>query len=200
MPAALAVSSIVGSRPSSCSSFLETLRSLRHRLDHVDRDADGAGLVGDGPGDRLANPPGGVGARTCSRGGTRTCRPPASGRCCLPGSGRGSSGRGCGTSWRCDTTSRRLPPDRSRLASSYSAKRFFTISTRLRRPAGSSSVISIRSRSSFSRLARSSLAARWPFSSSICFSSSSMRDGDLLQLLHQRLDLLGADATVPRPA
>src|SRR5262249_13554351 len=31
-------------------------------LDHVDRDADGAGLVGDGPGDRLADPPGGVGA------------------------------------------------------------------------------------------------------------------------------------------
>ncbi len=30
-------------------------------LDHVHRDADGAGLVGDGAGDGLANPPGGVG-------------------------------------------------------------------------------------------------------------------------------------------
>ena len=32
-----------------------------HALDHVHRDADGAGLVGDGPGDRLADPPRGVG-------------------------------------------------------------------------------------------------------------------------------------------
>ncbi len=30
-------------------------------LDHVHRDADGAGLIGDGAGDGLANPPGGVG-------------------------------------------------------------------------------------------------------------------------------------------
>ena len=30
-------------------------------LDHVHRDADGARLVGDGAGDRLADPPGGVG-------------------------------------------------------------------------------------------------------------------------------------------
>ena len=34
---------------------------LVDRLDHVHRDADGAGLVGDGAGDGLANPPGGVG-------------------------------------------------------------------------------------------------------------------------------------------
>src|SRR5918992_1933368 len=34
---------------------------LVDRLDHVHRDADGAGLVGDGPGDGLADPPGGVG-------------------------------------------------------------------------------------------------------------------------------------------
>src|SRR5690349_4571597 len=31
------------------------------RLDHVHRDADGAGLVGDGASDSLANPPGGIG-------------------------------------------------------------------------------------------------------------------------------------------
>src|SRR3712207_8270660 len=30
-------------------------------LDHVHRDADGAGLIRDGPGDRLADPPRGVG-------------------------------------------------------------------------------------------------------------------------------------------
>ena len=35
---------------------------LRHRLDHVHRDADRAGLVRDRPGDRLADPPRGVGA------------------------------------------------------------------------------------------------------------------------------------------
>ena len=34
----------------------------RHRFDHVDRNADRAALIGHGPGDRLANPPGGVGA------------------------------------------------------------------------------------------------------------------------------------------
>src|SRR5262245_1314579 len=33
-----------------------------HRLDHVDRNANGAALVGDGPRDRLANPPRGIGA------------------------------------------------------------------------------------------------------------------------------------------
>ena len=32
-----------------------------HRVDHVHRQADRAALVGDGPGDRLANPPRGVG-------------------------------------------------------------------------------------------------------------------------------------------
>src|SRR5450631_1157430 len=34
---------------------------LVDRLDHVDRDADRPGLIGDGPGDRLPDPPGGVG-------------------------------------------------------------------------------------------------------------------------------------------
>ena len=42
--------------------LLGDVAQLGHRLDHVHRDADGAGLVGDGPGDGLANPPGGVGA------------------------------------------------------------------------------------------------------------------------------------------
>ena len=43
------------------AELLEQLALRPHhlvdRLDHVDRDADGAGLVGDGPGDRLADPP-----------------------------------------------------------------------------------------------------------------------------------------------
>ena len=59
-PASRAVSSVVGSRPISCSSFLAALRSSHQHVDHVDRDADRAGLVGDRPRDRLANPPRGV--------------------------------------------------------------------------------------------------------------------------------------------
>ena len=47
--------------------FLEDLTrdpvELVDRLDHVHRDADGAGLVGDGAGDRLAYPPRGVGGK-----------------------------------------------------------------------------------------------------------------------------------------
>ena len=37
-------------------------------LHHVDRDADGAGLVGDGPGDGLADPPGGIGGELIALG------------------------------------------------------------------------------------------------------------------------------------
>ena len=40
---------------------LRHVPQLAHHVDHVDRDADRAGLIGDRPGDRLANPPGGVG-------------------------------------------------------------------------------------------------------------------------------------------
>ena len=100
MPSFSASSSGVGSRPISCSIWRRGAHQLVDRLDHVHRDADGARLVGDRAGDRLADPPGRVGARTCSRGGTRTCRPPSSGRCCLPGSGRGTAGRGWCISWR----------------------------------------------------------------------------------------------------
>ncbi len=41
---------------------------LVDRLDHVHRDADGACLVGDGPGDRLPDPPGGVGGELVALG------------------------------------------------------------------------------------------------------------------------------------
>ena len=37
-------------------------------LHHVDGDADGAGLVGDGPGDGLADPPGGIGGELVALG------------------------------------------------------------------------------------------------------------------------------------
>src|SRR5947209_8720584 len=42
--------------------LLRHVAELAHRLDHVHRNADGAGLIGDGPGDGLSNPPGGIGA------------------------------------------------------------------------------------------------------------------------------------------
>ena len=55
-----ASSSIVGSRSSSwCSWRLARMHPV-HVLDHVHRDADRAGLVGDRAGDRLADPPRGV--------------------------------------------------------------------------------------------------------------------------------------------
>ena len=44
--------------------LLGRVAQLHQHVDHVDRDPDRAGLIGDRPGDRLANPPRGVGART----------------------------------------------------------------------------------------------------------------------------------------
>ena len=41
--------------------FARGAKELVHALVHMHRDADGAGLVGDGAGDGLANPPSGVG-------------------------------------------------------------------------------------------------------------------------------------------
>ena len=57
----LAISSAVGSRPELLDEGALRPGELVDRLDHVDRDADRPGLVGDGAGDRLADPPGGVG-------------------------------------------------------------------------------------------------------------------------------------------
>ena len=58
-----------------------------HRLDHVHGNANRSALIGDRAGDRLANPPGCVGAKLNPRR-FRTSRPPASNRCSLPGSDR----------------------------------------------------------------------------------------------------------------
>ena len=55
-------SSARGPVPAAAASAV--LRSLRQHVDHVDRNANRAGLIGNGPGDRLANPPRGVRART----------------------------------------------------------------------------------------------------------------------------------------
>ena len=55
----------ISSRRWFSSQFLHQLArgadQLVDRFDHVHRDANGAGLIGDGAGDGLANPPGGVG-------------------------------------------------------------------------------------------------------------------------------------------
>ena len=60
-PVFSASSSMVGSRSSSCVIWRWIRMHPVHALDHVHRDADGAGLVGDGAGDGLADPPRGVG-------------------------------------------------------------------------------------------------------------------------------------------
>src|SRR5699024_6391956 len=63
----LASSSGSGSRPRSCSIWLHPGELIDH-FDHVHRDTDGAGLVGHGPGDRLPDPPGGVGGELITLG------------------------------------------------------------------------------------------------------------------------------------
>ena len=59
----LAISSEVGSRPKLLHQLALRAHQLVDRFDHVHRNADGAGLVGDGAGDGLANPPRGVGGK-----------------------------------------------------------------------------------------------------------------------------------------
>ena len=57
-----AISSVVGSRPRSCTRPRDVRMSLFMVSIICTGNADRARLVGDGPGDRLADPPGGVGA------------------------------------------------------------------------------------------------------------------------------------------
>ena len=58
-----AISSGVGFAAKFLGELLLRAPELVHDFDHVHRDADGARLVGNGAGDRLANPPDGVGRK-----------------------------------------------------------------------------------------------------------------------------------------
>jgi len=64
---------------------LADVAQLAHGFDHVHRDADGAGMIGDGAGDGLADPPGGVSAELEAAAIFVFIERRASGRCCLPG-------------------------------------------------------------------------------------------------------------------
>ena len=57
----MAISSLRGLAAEFLNQLTRSADELVDGLDHVHRDADGAGLIGDGAGDGLANPPGGVG-------------------------------------------------------------------------------------------------------------------------------------------
>ena len=67
-PSAVATSATVGSRPSVIAEVAAGPDHPVDLLDHVHRDADGAGLVGHGAGDGLADPPGGVGGELVALG------------------------------------------------------------------------------------------------------------------------------------
>ena len=69
-------------------------------LDDVDGDPDRARLVGERTGDRLPDPPGGIGRELETLADSRTLPPRALGRRCPLGSGRGTAGPGCGSSSR----------------------------------------------------------------------------------------------------
>ena len=92
----------------------ETLRTRRHGFDHVDRNADRAALVGHGAGDRLANPPRGVGAELEAAAIFELVDRPHQAGVAFLDQVQEATGRGCDTSWR----SRRpaagcLPTDRA---------------------------------------------------------------------------------------
>jgi len=57
----LAISSLVGSRPQFLHQLARGADELVDGLDHVHRNAYGAGLVGDGAGNSLPDPPRGIG-------------------------------------------------------------------------------------------------------------------------------------------
>ncbi len=64
----MAISSTLGARAVALAQFAVDVADLAHLLDHVDGDADGAALVGDGAADGLANPPGGIGGEAEAAG------------------------------------------------------------------------------------------------------------------------------------
>ena len=95
-----AISSGVGSRPNSWRRRFWARMSLLIVSIMWTGNADGAGLVGDGAGDGLANPPGGVGGEFVAALVFEFFDRLSSGPCCLPGSGRERRGRGWCISWR----------------------------------------------------------------------------------------------------
>ena len=146
--------------------LLGDVAQLAHRLDHVDRDADGAGLVGDGAGDGLADPPGGVGAELVAAAVLVLVDRPHQAGVALLDEVQEATGRGCGTSWR----STRPAAGCRRRACAWPPR------TR-RRPAGSASSALAQ------RLGRPRApATRRPGSSSFMASRSSAGDRRLLGL------------------
>ena len=70
----------ISSGEGSCPSLLQKLTGntddLVDGLHHVHGDADGAGLVGDGSGDGLTDPPGGVGGELIALSVVKFFHPP----------------------------------------------------------------------------------------------------------------------------
>ena len=87
----------VGSRPSRLDQLALDVHDLVELLDHVDRDADGAALVGDRPGHRLADPPRRVGRELVAAAVVELLDRADQARASPPGSGPGTSGRGRGS-------------------------------------------------------------------------------------------------------
>ena len=188
----LAISSMVGSRPSSCISFLRDVAQLAHRLDHVHRDADRAGMIGDGAGDRLANPPRRVGAELVAAAiFVLVDRPHQAGVAFLDDV-QEATGRGCGTSWR----SRRPDAGCRRTVCAWRLRTCCRSCGSARRACAGSRRLPARDlpgrRSSSWQTSRSSPGSLTFFSSSIRCSSSTILVLMRRELLHQRRDLAGA--------
>ena len=90
----------------------------RHRLDHVHRNANRAALIGHGPGDRLANPPRGVGAELEAAAILELVDRPHQAGVAFLNQVQEAQARGCDTSWRstrpaasCLPTGRAWPVD-----------------------------------------------------------------------------------------
>ena len=73
---------------------------LAHRVDHVHRHADRAALVGNRPGDRLANPPGGVGRELVAAGVLELVDRPHQAGVAFLNQVEEAQARGCDIAWR----------------------------------------------------------------------------------------------------
>jgi len=79
--------------------ILHAPNSVQH-FHHINRDADGARLIGNGARDRLPDPPNGVSGKFKNRADTQTARLPSLIQYCLPGSGPEMGARDACTSWQ----------------------------------------------------------------------------------------------------